>query len=84
MRDVIDELLLSGLLLTDWQKGKMYFCSKKIACAEQFFEGTFLTSIYPPASEVSREVEHLTERKNPHTPVYGVKEFVCLSICGQL
>ena len=23
----------------------------------------------------------LTERKNPHTPVYGVKEFVCLSIC---
>ena len=22
----------------------------------------------------------LTERKNPHTPVYGVKEFVCLSV----
>ena len=35
---------------------------------------------YPPASEVSREVASLTERKNPHTPVYGVKEFVCLSV----
>ena len=35
-----------------------------------------------PASEASREVANLTERKNPHTPVYGVKEFgYCLSIC---
>ena len=31
---------------------------------------------YPPASEASREVANLTERKNPHAPVYGVKEFV--------
>ena len=36
--------------------------------------------IFSPASEVSREVANLTERKNPHTPVYGVKEFVCLSV----
>ena len=28
---------------------------------------------YPPASEASREVESLTERKNPHSPVCGVK-----------
>ena len=34
----------------------------------------------PLASEASREVANLTERKNPHTPVYGVKEFVCLSV----
>ena len=34
----------------------------------------------PPASEASREVANLTERKNPHTPVYGVEEFVCLSV----
>ena len=34
--------------------------------------------------EASREVANLTERKNPHTPVYGVKEFVRLSVCGQL
>ena len=27
---------------------------------------------YPPASEASREVANLTERKNPHTPVCGV------------
>ena len=31
---------------------------------------------YSPASEVSKEVANLTERKNAHTPVYGVKEFV--------
>ena len=30
-------------------------------------------------SEASREVANLTGRKNPHTPLYGVKEFVCLS-----
>ena len=34
---------------------------------------------YTPASEASREVANLTERKNPHTPVYGVKEFVKIS-----
>ena len=34
---------------------------------------------YPPANKVSREVANLTERKNPNTPVFGVKEFVCLS-----
>ena len=33
------------------------------------------------ASDLSREVANLTEIKNPHTPVYGVKEFVCLSVC---
>ena len=37
-------------------------------------------SYYPPASEANREVANLTKRKNPHTPVYGVKEFVCLSV----
>ena len=31
---------------------------------------------YPPASETSREVANLTKRKNLHTPVYGVKEFI--------
>ena len=32
-------------------------------------------------SEASREVANLTERKNPYTPIYGVKEFVRLSVC---
>ena len=27
----------------------------------------------PPASDASREVAKLAERKNQHTPVYGVK-----------
>ena len=58
----------------------MYSCSKKIACAEQFFKDTFLRFIYPPASEASKDLAHLTERKNPHTPVYDVKEFVSLSV----
>ena len=31
-------------------------------------------------SEASRQVANLTERIHPHTPVYGVKEFVCLSV----
>ena len=32
------------------------------------------------ASEASMEVANITERKNSHTPVYGVKEFVCQSV----
>ena len=32
--------------------------------------------MYPPASKAN-----LTGRKNLHTPAYGVKEFVCLSVC---
>ena len=40
-----------------------------------FFDNFFT---FPPASEVSREVANLIERKNPHAPVYGVKECVCL------
>ena len=35
----------------------------------------------PPAREGSREVANLTEQKNSHTPINGVKEFVCLSVC---
>ena len=37
--------------------------------------------LFPLASKRSREVANLTERKNLHTPIYGVKEFVCLFIC---
>ena len=33
--------------------------------------GDFIFS-YPPGSETRREVANLTERKNPHTPVYAV------------
>ena len=29
---------------------------------------------------MSRDVANLTERKNPHTLVFNVKEFVCLSV----
>ena len=43
-----------------------------------FYVSAFASGLYPPASEVSREVANLTERKNQHTPMYGVKEFVRL------
>ena len=36
--------------------------------------------VHPPASEASRVVANLIERKNQHTPVYGAKEFACLSV----
>ena len=46
---------------------------------------TFMNQIthyhYPPAREGRREAANLTQRRNPHTPVYGVTEFVCLSVC---
>ena len=32
---------------------------------------------YSSDSKASREVANLTERKNPPTPVYSVKEFDC-------
>ena len=41
----------------------------------------YLKLYHPPASAASREVANLIERKNTHTLVYGVKEFVCLSVC---
>ena len=44
----------------------------------EIIETNSLTMGYPPASKASREVANLTERKNPHTPVYDVKEFVCV------
>ena len=36
--------------------------------------GKFKKSIYPSVSEASREVTNFTERKNPHTPINGVKD----------
>ena len=36
--------------------------------------------LYPPVREASRELANITVRKNPHTPVHCVKEFVCLSV----
>ena len=38
----------------------------------------------PPASKVIIEVANLTERKKTHTPVYDIKESVCLSVCYQI
>ena len=40
-----------------------------------------LALFHPPASKASSEVENFDWEKNPHTHVYGVKEFVTLSVC---
>ena len=39
-----------------------------------------LSIFVPLRAKRVREVANLTERKNRHTPVYGVKEFVRLSV----
>ena len=41
---------------------------------------TIKKNFIPLRAKLLREVENLTGRKNPHTPVYGVKEFVRLSV----
>ena len=48
-------------------------------CRPTFIDLYKLEWLSPP-SEASSEVAHLTERKNTHPPVYGFKEFVCLSV----
>ena len=39
-----------------------------------------ICDLIPSESKVSRDVANLTGRKNLHTPVYGVIEFVCPSV----
>ena len=70
----------------DWAKNVLALkgAYADVVCADMFRQSPLYNGIYPPASEVSREVANLTERKNPHTPVHGVKEFVCLSVCYQI
>ena len=58
--------------------GKTFFYVMASGCLYSLIYIT--THSHPPASEASREVANLTERKNPHTPVYSVKEFVCLIV----
>ena len=43
--------------------------------------GNKIVQCYPSASQASGKVANLTERKNPHTPEYGVKELVHMSVC---
>ena len=52
-----------------------------MGCCTHIYYSKCLTVL---ACEASRQVANLTERKNPLTPVFGVKEFVCLSVCYQI
>ena len=46
-----------------------------------FYKSFYLILFFIPLqARRVREVANLTERKNPHISVYGVKEFVCLSV----
>ena len=56
------------------------FCGKENIGFSELYKVSFELH-YSPASEASREVANLTERKNLHTLVYGVKNLsVCLSV----
>ena len=57
---------------------KTKFEMKNVQICSQFLDWSL--QFIPLASKASREVANLTERKNLYTPVYGVKEFVCLSV----
>ena len=73
---------------TDFKK-LTFISQEKISHCSRFLQLKAKTSLgeliqwicNPPASKASMEVADLTERRNPHNPVYGVKEFVCLSVC---
>ena len=62
---------------------------KQLMCAAHTPKAVYITFVGPfkpffvdpPASKARREVANLTEGKSLHTPVYGVKEFVCLPVC---
>ena len=69
----------------------MYINNKELFITFCLFKKEFILKLsnthsihHPPASKASREEANLTERKNAHTPVYGVKEFVCLYACYQI
>ena len=55
------------------------FYDKKIGGVSIWLTAVFFIIVdlctYPPASEASREVSNLAVRKNPHTLVYGVKDY---------
>ena len=79
-------------LLYNWNKSATKrFRSSQMKERRNFFVCVQLVLVYslnyfitllinPPVSKACREVANLTWRKNPHTPVYGVKEFVFLSV----
>ena len=48
------------------------------------FQACKIISLISLQTKWVREVANLTERKNPHTTAYGVKEFVRLSVCYKL
>ena len=75
------ETLFCSHINKSWTRLNKVFTSWQLP---KFFIGGIKWSILSLVSEASREVANLTERKNLHTPVYGVKEFVCLSICEKI
>ena len=45
---------------------------------------SYTQNLIPLPAKRVKELANLIERKNPHTPVYGIKEFVCLYVCDKL
>ena len=68
-----------------WRLSLKMMVSKRVSSFSQVpLLSNLRNNFYYFPREASREVANLTGRKNPHTPVYGVKEFVCLYVCYKL
>ena len=74
---------MRGFVSTVFSQKKLFFLTLKVEM-KLVDNGRFVSVHHPSASEATREVANLTERKNLHTSVYGVKEFDCLSICDNI
>ena len=66
---------LNGLKIALWYRWKRFVHDFrfKVKMSSQTNQNFFWILFYPPASEASREVAIITERKNMHTPVYQGK-----------
>ena len=67
-----------GVLPNDTILGNQVVIIKYISLSDSYKPLRIRYFTIPPASEASRELANLTERKNPHAPVYVVKKFVRL------
>ena len=73
-----------GSQIAEWSKSSLRSIPGPVVSSNPAVAKKIINLFNPPVIEASREIANLTERKNQHTPVYGVKEFVCLSVCDKL
>ena len=78
---IFPEVFLGYVLAARWTSQNLSrYVSIAYKKVEQFLHVTEGEYFLPRQAKRVREVANLTERKNPHTSVYGVRKFVCLSV----